>query len=169
MGDQRHGTNVEAPLTTIQDAVRNVMGENSSDMSPEVVQLLQRLIAVVESKNVSISKRDVAFTAFVPMGISKIKPPYGVFYIYSMGVVTNRDAWVINYSADRVNSNVNRCVLFFEEQLVRWIQSDSSLDIDDFVGSPNIAVFLPVPLVEVLLLFLLFLFLLFAIVVKNAE
>ena len=81
------------------------------------------------------SKRDVAFTAFVPMGISKIKPPYGVFYIYSMGVVTNRDAWVINYSADRVNSNVNRCVLFFEEQLVRWIQSDSSLDIDDFVDN----------------------------------
>ena len=63
LGDQKHGTNVEAPLSTIQDAVRSVMKENSSDISPEVVQLLQRLITVVESKNVSISKRDVASAA----------------------------------------------------------------------------------------------------------
>ena len=33
VGDQRHGTNIEAPLTTIQEAVANVM----SDMLPAMV------------------------------------------------------------------------------------------------------------------------------------
>ena len=59
VGDQKHGTNVEAPLSTIEDAVRNVIGSNSN-YSPEVVELLQRLIAVVEAKNFSLSKREVA-------------------------------------------------------------------------------------------------------------
>jgi hypothetical protein len=30
VGDQKHGTNIEAPLTTIQEAVANVMGEQTS-------------------------------------------------------------------------------------------------------------------------------------------
>lgn len=32
LGDQRHGTNIEAPLETIQEAVANVMGDMSSGM-----------------------------------------------------------------------------------------------------------------------------------------
>lgn len=61
VGDQKHGTNIEAPLSTIEDAVRNVVGD--SNYSPEVVQLLQRLITVVEQKNFSISKREVGDAA----------------------------------------------------------------------------------------------------------
>lgn len=59
VGDQKRGVNVEAPLSTIEDAVRNVVGERSN-YSPEVVELLQRLINVVESKNLSLSRREVA-------------------------------------------------------------------------------------------------------------
>lgn len=61
VGDQKHGTNIEAPLSTIEDAVRNVVGD--SNYSPEVVQLLQRLITVVEQKNFSISRREVGDAA----------------------------------------------------------------------------------------------------------
>lgn len=61
VGDQTHGTNIEAPLSTIEDAVRNVVGD--SNYSPEVVQLLQRLITVVEQKNFSISRREVGDAA----------------------------------------------------------------------------------------------------------
>lgn len=62
VGDQKHGTNIEAPLSTIEDAVRNVVGDNSN-YSPEIVQLLQTLISVVRDKNFSISKREVGDAA----------------------------------------------------------------------------------------------------------
>lgn len=51
LGDQSHGTNIEAPLDTIKQAVAEVMANNGS---AEMIQLLQQLIAVVESKNLVI-------------------------------------------------------------------------------------------------------------------
>ena len=41
VGDQRHGTNVEAPLTTIQDAVAAVMGDQVSAMMAGFEALLE--------------------------------------------------------------------------------------------------------------------------------
>lgn len=57
LGDQSHGTNVEAPLDTIKQAVAEVMGNNGN---AEVVQLLQQLIGVVESKNLVIGDKEIA-------------------------------------------------------------------------------------------------------------
>lgn len=57
LGDQSHGTNVEAPLDTIKQAVAEVMGNNGN---AEVVQLLQQLISVVESKNLVIGDKEIA-------------------------------------------------------------------------------------------------------------
>lgn len=54
LGDQRHGTNVEAPLSTIQEAVANVMGDQASAMMAGFNALLaetQRLRQVVENVN----------------------------------------------------------------------------------------------------------------------
>ena len=54
VGDQRHGTNVEAPLTTIQEAVANVMGDQVAAMMAGFNALLaenQRLREVVENVN----------------------------------------------------------------------------------------------------------------------
>lgn len=56
LGDQSHGTNIEAPLDTIKQAVAEVIGYNNNQ---EVVQLLQELIAVVESKDLTIGDRDI--------------------------------------------------------------------------------------------------------------
>lgn len=47
LGDQRHGTNIEAPLSTIQEAVRNELG-NQSVLNREAVDAINRLIATVE-------------------------------------------------------------------------------------------------------------------------
>ena len=41
VGDQRHGTNIEAPLSTIQEAVANVMNENISAMMAGFEALLE--------------------------------------------------------------------------------------------------------------------------------
>ena len=63
LGDQRHGVNVEAPLDTIKGAVREVLNENGSVSSSEVITLLQELISVVESKRLTISSKDIGDTA----------------------------------------------------------------------------------------------------------
>lgn len=55
VGDQRHGTNIEAPLTTIQEAVANVMGDQVSAMMAGFNALLaenQLLRQVVENVNI---------------------------------------------------------------------------------------------------------------------
>jgi phage-related protein len=54
VGDQRHGTNVEAPLATIQEAVANVMGDQVAAMMAGFNALLaenQLLRQVVENVN----------------------------------------------------------------------------------------------------------------------
>ena len=56
LGDQPHGTNVEAPLDTIKQAVAEVMGNNGS---AEMIQLLQQLITVVENKNLTIGDKEI--------------------------------------------------------------------------------------------------------------
>lgn len=55
LGDQSHGTNIEAPLDTIKQAVEDVVGSGNA----EVVALLQQLIAVVDSKNLTIGDKEI--------------------------------------------------------------------------------------------------------------
>lgn len=56
LGDQSHGTNIEAPLDTIKQAVAEVMANNNNQ---EVIRLLQQLIGVVESKNLVIGDKEI--------------------------------------------------------------------------------------------------------------
>ena len=56
LGDQSHGTNVEAPLDVIKQAVAEVLANNGND---EVIRLLQQLIGVVESKNLVIGDKEI--------------------------------------------------------------------------------------------------------------
>ena len=57
LGDQSHGTNIEAPLDTIKQAMAEVLGTNNSNQ--EVIQLLQQLITVVENKNLTIGDKEI--------------------------------------------------------------------------------------------------------------
>lgn len=56
LGDQSHGTNIEAPLDTIKQAVAEVLANNGN---AEMIQLLQQLIAIVESKNLTIGDKEI--------------------------------------------------------------------------------------------------------------
>ena len=48
VGDQRNGTNIEAPLATIEEAVANVMSRNSGSMTDQqIVALLQSILEAV--------------------------------------------------------------------------------------------------------------------------
>ena len=56
LGDQSSGTNIEAPLDTIKQAVAEVMANNGN---AEMIQLLQQLITVVENKNLTIGDKEI--------------------------------------------------------------------------------------------------------------
>lgn len=56
LGDQSHGTNIEAPLDTIKQAVAEVLANNGN---AEVIQLLQQLIGVVENKELVIGDKEI--------------------------------------------------------------------------------------------------------------
>ena len=40
-----------------------------------------------------LNQRDDSFYEFAPLGVTKRKPPYGLFTIWSAGLKTQRDPW----------------------------------------------------------------------------
>jgi hypothetical protein len=54
LGDQRHGTNIEAPLATIEEAVSRVTGQQSEQM----IAALYTLIDIVERKDLNVQIGD---------------------------------------------------------------------------------------------------------------
>jgi len=63
LGDQKSGTNIEAPLSTIQDAMRSVMDERSGNA--DVVNMLATLIRVVQEKNLLIEDVGKAAVSYI--------------------------------------------------------------------------------------------------------
>nr|DAR96242.1 MAG TPA: minor tail protein [Caudoviricetes sp.] len=63
LGDQKSGTNIEAPLSTIQDAMRSVMDERSGNS--DVVNMLATLIRVVQEKNLLIEDVGKAAVSYI--------------------------------------------------------------------------------------------------------
>ena len=55
LGDQTHGTNIEAPLDTIKQAVADVTGANNE----EIVNLLEELIGVVKNKKLQVGDKEI--------------------------------------------------------------------------------------------------------------
>lgn len=68
-----------------------------------------------------LDQRNDSFCEFAPMGIENKpgKKPDGIFQIYSSGVQTNRDAWVIGYDSEAVWENSKRMVSNYNEELNR--------------------------------------------------
>jgi predicted helicase len=65
-----------------------------------------------------INQRDPAFEKFIPTGdkegIEK-RPP--LWTLYSLGVVTNRDAWTYNFSKEKVAEDMRRMIGFYNDQV----------------------------------------------------
>ena len=57
-----------------------------------------------------VDHRDRSFTAYLPMGSEESKSGKGssVFKTYSLGISTNRDAWVYNSSRNELSKNMKR-------------------------------------------------------------
>lgn len=63
-----------------------------------------------------INARDPAFAMFMALGDKDDDKALRLFDTYSLGVVTNRDAWAYNFSRDRLADNMGRMIAFYNAQ-----------------------------------------------------
>ncbi len=83
------------------------------------------------------------FSGFTPMGSKEAKTtkdesPEVIFKSYSLGVVTARDAWAYNSDKTALESNMERMIGFYNEQMYKWLsQAGQNEEIDDFVDSDS--------------------------------
>jgi predicted helicase len=64
-----------------------------------------------------INQRNDDFESFMSLGDKKDATSKTIFDVYSMGVKTNRDNWVYNFSQQSVIDNMTRMIDFYNEQV----------------------------------------------------
>lgn len=74
-----------------------------------------------------LSQRDKSFDAFIPLGDKKGDGPK-LFDNFSLGVVTNRDAWTYNASKQTLADNMRTMIEFYDEELSRFDEAHASAD-----------------------------------------
>ena len=83
------------------------------------------------------------FDSFIPMGNKEMRAAKGaatdvIFKIYSLGVSTNRDAWVYNFDRNRLAENMSCMIENYNAEVARWGQrTDRDANLDDFVVSDD--------------------------------
>ena len=84
----------------------------------------------------------VDFDTFIPIGNKIAKASEDdvegtLFKTYSLGVSTNRDAWVYNFNRTSVTENVQRMIRCYNAQTLEWVgtKNKSEANLDDFVDS----------------------------------
>ena len=80
------------------------------------------------------------FDTFVPMGSKTAKASKGnvegvLFKTYSLGIATNRDAWVYNFNQTALTENMQAMIEFYNSQALKWEhQTGQNINVDDFVA-----------------------------------
>lgn len=79
-----------------------------------------------------INLRDPAFDLFIPLGDKTDKSAAVMFDTYSLGVSTNRDAWVYNFSRNGLSSNMSKMIDFYNEQVTEYKKQCAKKTKDQF-------------------------------------
>lgn len=69
------------------------------------------------------NQRDPAFDRFIPLGDKETNDAQVVFGIYSLGLVTNRDAWAYNMGRCTLASNMHRLIDAFNADRARYTKA----------------------------------------------
>ena len=83
------------------------------------------------------------FETFIPMGTRAAKSAEDevddvIFRTYSLGINTNRDAWVYNFKPNALTENMERTIDFYNEQVFKWERREKrGANVDDFVVSDD--------------------------------
>jgi len=86
-----------------------------------------------------ISMRNESFDSFIPIEPEKKfdQSSKTFFNTYAIGVATNRDAWVYNFSRKEVSLNIQRMIAFYniqKESYAEEIKINSKLEVEDFIS-----------------------------------
>ena len=79
------------------------------------------------------------FETFIPIGTKEAKVVTDaavdvIFKTYSLGVSTNRDAWVRNFNRNTLAENMNRLIGTYNAEVDRWKRRENrDANVDDFV------------------------------------
>ncbi|MBK1782585.1 DEAD/DEAH box helicase [Advenella sp. WQ 585] len=75
-----------------------------------------------------LSQRDDSFEQYVVLGDKSRQPELRLFDNFSLGVATNRDAWVYNSSQEKMVSNMQRMITNYNSEVVRFNEAHQGLD-----------------------------------------
>lgn len=88
-----------------------------------------------------LNQRDDNFDQFMVLGDKKADEPK-LFENFSLGVATNRDAWVYNASRSKLEANMSRMISFYSTELNRFNQAHKGINkkardgaINDFIDT----------------------------------
>lgn len=87
-----------------------------------------------------INHRNDSFSEFIPLAPEKKfdGKTKSFFTTYAIGVATNRDAWVYNFSKEKVNQNMMRMIDFYNEQTTAFqdaVLDNPKLKVEDFIDN----------------------------------
>ena len=84
---------------------------------------------IPDAHNDWLNQRDDSFSEFISLGDKKDKSSKAIFESYSLGISTNRDAWVYNASKSKLENNMMQTIDFFNQEVVRYKNAcDGCLD-----------------------------------------
>ena len=95
-----------------------------------------------------INIRDPAFAKFMVLGDKDDDTGLRLFETYSLGVVTNRDAWAYNFSSAKLGANMERMIGFYNAERLRYAKvrkekffkstDDETMFVNEFIDAdPN--------------------------------
>ncbi|MHA3081291.1 DEAD/DEAH box helicase [Acinetobacter sp. ANC 5502] len=81
-----------------------------------------------------LNQRDNSFDAFIKLGDKKDNTTTSIFNTYTLGLATGRDAWVYNYSLEKLNSNIHNFIAFYNSEVERFIANGCPESVEDFIA-----------------------------------
>ena len=82
-----------------------------------------------------INQRDINFDQYISIGNKKLKKENSIFQDYSMGVASNRDSWVYNYSLLNLCLNIKNMIAFYNKEVTRFkYENPHKINVQDFIS-----------------------------------
>ena len=104
--------------------------EKKLEIVKDMRSMLDPKMALVEihpnAKNDWINQRDGVFDSLIPIGDKKDKLEHVAFRLYSMGLQSNRDTWVYNFSYEELVKNMRMTIDFYNGNLGKKLIFDST-------------------------------------------
>ncbi|MDP9357859.1 MAG: N-6 DNA methylase [Chloroflexota bacterium] len=84
-----------------------------------------------------INQRDVGFDAFLPMGMARAAEGQPIFSAHANGIVTNRDAWVYNFSLTHLEANVSTLITNYNLQVAAFAGTGGRTSVEQFIDTSS--------------------------------